>query len=125
MSSISFKRRGAFLFATASLVTVGALGGTAQAVPNSGSLWVGYGKANAYNSVLCVQKLSNSLHYQTGYHVVDEDGSFGGDTNGAVLALQKWAGLSQDGIFGPKTGDAILSATKDAYGCYSYLPSTH
>lgn len=32
------QRRGAFLMATAALLTVGALGGTAQAVPNSGSL---------------------------------------------------------------------------------------
>ncbi|GAA0593406.1 peptidoglycan-binding domain-containing protein [Streptomyces crystallinus] len=123
--SNTIKRRGAFVFATAALATVAALGGTAQAVPNSGSLWVGYGKANAYNSVLCVQKISNSLHYQTGYHVVAEDGAFGQDTNGAVYALQHWAGLQEDGVVGPKTGDAILSATKDMYGCYAYLPSTH
>ncbi|WP_256178620.1 hypothetical protein [Kitasatospora aureofaciens] len=80
MSSISMKRRGAFLFAAAALVTVGAMGGTAHAVPNSGSLWAGYGKSNTYASVKCVQQISNSLHYQTGYHTVDVDGSFGPDT---------------------------------------------
>lgn len=122
--SRNIKRRGAFLFATAALAAVGAMG-TAQAVPNSGSLWVGYGKANAYHSVLCVQEISNSLHYQTGYHVVDEDGSFGPDTNGAIHALQHWAGLQEDGVVGPKTGGTLLEATKDLDGCYAYLPSIH
>ncbi|MER7708775.1 peptidoglycan-binding domain-containing protein [Kitasatospora sp. NPDC097605] len=122
MNSTSLKRRGAVLLAAAGLATVGVAGG-AQAVPNSGSLWVGYGKANAYNSVRCVQLISNSLHYQTGYHEVAVDGAFGPDTYGAVVALQRWAGLSQDGVVGPQTGDYIITATKDEYGCYWNLPT--
>ncbi|MFF3071151.1 peptidoglycan-binding protein [Kitasatospora sp. NPDC057904] len=123
MSNTSIRRRGAFLFATTALVTAGVMGGTAQAVPNSGSLWVGYGKSNTYASVKCVQQISNSLHYQTGYHTIDVDGSFGPDTDGAVRAIQKWASLDQDGVVGPRTGDAMITATKDAYGCYPYLPT--
>ncbi len=120
----SAKRRGAFLLAATALATVG-VAGTAQAVPNSGSLWVGYGKANAYSSVQCVQQISNSLHYQTGYPTIAVDGAFGPDTYGAVIALQRWAGLPQDGVVGPQTGDYILTATKDEYGCYWNLPSLH
>ncbi|MEE1782256.1 peptidoglycan-binding domain-containing protein [Streptomyces sp. SP17BM10] len=123
MNSTSMARRGAFLFATTALVTTGVLGGTAQAVPNSGSLWVGPGKSNAYASVRCVQLISNSLHYQTGYHVIDVDGSFGPDTSGAIQAIQKWASLDPDGIVGPRTGDVMITATKDSYGCYSSLPT--
>ncbi|MFD9796629.1 peptidoglycan-binding protein [Streptomyces sp. NPDC059070] len=121
--SSSIKRRGAVLFATAALATVGALGGTAQA-SSSTSLWVGYGQANAYNSVRCVQLISNSLHWQTGYHTVAVDGAFGKDTDGAIHALQHWAGLDEDGVVGPKTGETLLIATKDAYGCNAYLPTT-
>ncbi len=117
------RRRGAFLSAAAALVTVGVLSGTAQAVPNSGSLYVGYGRSNAYASVKCVQQISNSLHYQTGYHTVAVDGSFGRDTYGAILAVQKWAGLQQDGVVGPQTGNVMIEATKDEYGCYPYLPT--
>ncbi|WP_223241857.1 peptidoglycan-binding domain-containing protein [Streptomyces sp. CBMA123] len=123
MTSTSMKRRGAFLFATAALVTVGTLGGTAQAVPNSGSLWVGYGKSNTYASVKCVQEISNDLQYQTGYHGIAVDGSFGPDTYGAIVAIQAWASLQQDGVVGPRTGDVMVEATKDYYGCYPYLPT--
>ncbi|WP_030242671.1 peptidoglycan-binding domain-containing protein [Streptomyces sp. NRRL S-350] len=122
MSSSSIKRRGAFLFATAAMVTVGATG-VAQAVPNSGSLWVGYGRSNTYNSVRCVQLISNSLHYQTGYKTIDVDGAFGPDTAGAIVAVQRWASLDPDGVVGPRTGDVMIEATKDAYGCYNYLPT--
>ncbi|MFD5464164.1 peptidoglycan-binding protein [Kitasatospora sp. NPDC127059] len=122
MNSISIKRRGAFVLAAAALATVG-VAGTAQAVPNSGSLWVGYGKSNTYASVKCVQLISNSLQYQTGYHTVTVDGAFGPDTYGAVVALQKWAHLDPDGVVGPRTGDVMIEATKDYYGCYSYLPT--
>ncbi|MFD7626576.1 peptidoglycan-binding protein [Streptomyces sp. NPDC059851] len=95
----------------------------ANAVP--GAPWIGYGKTNTYNGVKCFQVLANSLHWQTGYHTVDEDGLFGPDTYGAIRAFQDWAGLPQDGVVGPDTGSAILSATQDGdgNGCYSYLPS--
>ncbi|MFD7452379.1 peptidoglycan-binding protein [Kitasatospora sp. NPDC059827] len=122
MNTVSVKRRGAFLLAAAALATVG-VAGTAQAVPNSGSLWVGYGKSNTYASVKCVQLISNSLHYQTGYHTVDVDGSFGPDTYGAIVALQQWARLDPDGVVGPQTGNVMVEATKDSYNCYSSLPT--
>ncbi|MGA5822437.1 peptidoglycan-binding domain-containing protein [Kitasatospora sp. NPDC094028] len=122
MSTSSIKRHGAFLFATAALVTVGATG-VAQAVPNSGSLWVGYGRSNTYNSVKCVQQISNSLRYQTGYKSIAVDGAFGPDTAGAIVAIQHWANLDPDGVVGPRTGDVMIESTKDYYGCYNYLPT--
>ncbi|MEU9075527.1 peptidoglycan-binding domain-containing protein [Kitasatospora sp. NPDC048538] len=123
MNRNSTARRGAFLLATTGLVTAGLLGGTAQAIPNSGSLWVGYGKANAYASVKCVQQTSNSLHYQTGYKEIAVDGRFGPDTYGAIVAIQKWASLEQDGVVGPRTGDVMVESTKDSFGCYRSLPT--
>ncbi|MBT2471292.1 peptidoglycan-binding protein [Streptomyces sp. ISL-66] len=104
-------------------LVLGVSGGPANAVP--GAPWIGYGQANTYNGVRCFQVLANSLHYQTGYHVIDEDGAFGPDTYGAIKAFQKWEGLSQDGIVGPATGSSILTETKDGdgSGCYNFLPS--
>ncbi|MFI6849499.1 peptidoglycan-binding protein [Kitasatospora sp. NPDC050467] len=63
------------------------------------------------------------MHYQTGYHEVAVDGSFGSDTYGAIVAIQRWASLQQDGIVGPQTGDVMVEATKDYFGCYPYLPT--
>ncbi|MEU1422005.1 peptidoglycan-binding domain-containing protein [Kitasatospora sp. NPDC005751] len=123
MNSISLKRRGALVSAAAALLTVGVMGGSAHAVPNSGSLWVGYGKSNTYASVKCVQQTSNSLQYQTGYHEIAVDGSFGPDTYGAIVAIQRWASLDQDGVVGPRTGDVMVSATKDMFHCYASLPT--
>ncbi|MET9613887.1 peptidoglycan-binding domain-containing protein [Kitasatospora indigofera] len=123
MARKTLKRRSVFLVAAVALAGVGALGGSAQAEP--GQSYIGPGKPNEYEGVMCTQILANMLHWQTGYHVVAEDGHFGPDTYGAIKAVQKWASLPQDGIVGPQTGTVLLESTKDGdgIGCYWHLPS--
>ncbi|MER5744699.1 peptidoglycan-binding domain-containing protein [Streptomyces sp. NPDC002225] len=109
--------------AAAVCLAVGGWGAGAHAAV--GAPWIGYGQANTYNGVKCVQQLVNDLSFSTGYHTVAVDGSFGPDTNGAIRAFQSWEHLPVDGIVGPNTGDALLIATKDGYGCNTYIPSNH
>nr|BFE77333.1 L,D-transpeptidase family protein [Actinoplanes digitatis] len=53
--------------------------------------------------VLALQKRLNELGYWNG----KADGTFGGQTQQAVFALQKAAGLGRDGVVGPKTKKAL------------------
>ncbi|MET8147920.1 L,D-transpeptidase family protein [Actinoplanes sp. NPDC049668] len=53
--------------------------------------------------VLALQKRLNELGYWNG----EADGKFGGQTQQAVFALQKAAGLGRDGVVGPKTKKAL------------------
>lgn len=113
----------AVLAVSAALLTAGTWSTSAQAAP--GVSYIGYGQGNTYNGVLCVQKLTNDLTAQIGYHRIAEDGSFGPDTNGAIKAFQRWEHLPVDGIVGPATGDALLSQAYNVKGCYPYVPSHH
>ncbi|MEU7909327.1 L,D-transpeptidase family protein [Actinoplanes sp. NPDC049118] len=53
--------------------------------------------------VVALQKRLNELGYWNG----EADGKFGGQTQQAVFALQKAAGLGRDGVVGPKTQKAL------------------
>jgi lipoprotein-anchoring transpeptidase ErfK/SrfK len=53
--------------------------------------------------VVALQKRLTALGYWNG----KADGSFGGQTQQAVYALQKAAGLGRDGVVGPKTQKAL------------------
>ncbi len=53
--------------------------------------------------VLALQQRLTALGYWNG----KADGSFGGQTQQAVYALQKAAGLGRDGVVGPKTQKAL------------------
>lgn len=44
---------------------------------------------------------------ELGYHLTTADGAFGGETQQALWALQKAAGLSRDGVVGPRTQEAL------------------
>jgi peptidoglycan hydrolase-like protein with peptidoglycan-binding domain len=102
-------------------LAVGAFAGTANATTVAG--YVGPGQTNNSHAVWCVQKLIDDSP-SPGYTAVDAQ--FGPNTETAIKAFQKWAGLPQDGIVGPHTGDALLTKFSDYYDnyCYGYLPTT-
>jgi hypothetical protein len=58
--------------------------------------------------VLSVQQRLSSL----GYWLGTPDGTYGGLTSQAVMALQKAAGLGRDGIFGPATHRALQAGVR-------------
>jgi len=58
--------------------------------------------------VLSVQKRLSSL----GYWLGTPDGTYGGLTSQAVMALQKAAGLGRDGVFGPATRKAMEAGVR-------------
>jgi peptidoglycan hydrolase-like protein with peptidoglycan-binding domain len=64
------------------------------------------GDSGAY--VLSVQKRLSSL----GYWLGTPDGTYGGLTSQAVMALQKAAGLGRDGIYGPATLRALQAGVR-------------
>lgn len=64
------------------------------------------GMSGAY--VKSVQQQLSSL----GYWLGTPDGSYGGLTTQAVMALQKAAGLGRDGIFGPQTRKALQAGAR-------------
>lgn len=55
-----------------------------------------------------LQRRLRDLHYWVG----TIDGEFGGLTQQALLAFQKYEGLGRDGIYGPKTRRALAGATR-------------
>ena len=64
------------------------------------------GDSGAY--VLTVQKRLSSL----GYWLGTPDGTYGGLTSQAVMALQKAAGLGRDGVYGPATRRALMAGVR-------------
>lgn len=64
------------------------------------------GDSGAY--VLSVQKRLSSL----GYWLGSPDGTYGGLTSQAVMALQKAAGLGRDGVYGPATRQALQAGVR-------------
>jgi peptidoglycan hydrolase-like protein with peptidoglycan-binding domain len=64
------------------------------------------GDSGAY--VLSVQQRLSSL----GYWLGTPDGTYGGLTSQAVMALQKAAGLGRDGVFGPATRRALEAGVR-------------
>jgi lipoprotein-anchoring transpeptidase ErfK/SrfK len=58
--------------------------------------------------VVALQQRLNELGYWNG----KADGTFGGQTQQAVYALQKAAGLGRDGVVGPKTEKAITAGVR-------------
>ena len=58
--------------------------------------------------VTALQKRLTELGYWNG----KADGTFGGQTQQAIYALQKAAGLSRDGVVGPKTEKALTNGVR-------------
>jgi peptidoglycan hydrolase-like protein with peptidoglycan-binding domain len=59
-------------------------------------------------AVLALQRRLGAL----GYWVGTPDGTYGGLTRQAVVALQKTAGLPRDGVFGPRSAAALAGAIR-------------
>ena len=53
---------------------------------------------------------------ELGFWVSDADGSYGLTTRQAVMAFQKYYGLTPDGSLGQETADKMSSVTERAYG---------
>ncbi|MEZ0095910.1 peptidoglycan-binding protein [Streptacidiphilus sp. EB129] len=113
------------------VLAAGALGGVASANSNPSTPWVGPGQTNTYDGVWCVQRLLNDIG-DPGWHHLDEDGSFGPDTAGAIRAYQQAVkdygavpSMQVDGIVGPQTGNLLVGATYGASGtnCANILPT--
>ncbi|MFF5436379.1 peptidoglycan-binding protein [Streptomyces achromogenes] len=98
------------------LLAVAAASGSASA--DQYASYIGYGYANTYNGVRCVQHAINQS--PTPYHLLAEDGSFGPDTYNGIVAFQRWWNvylaappLQVDGIVGKATGGVMQGWAAD------------
>ncbi|MFJ5547452.1 peptidoglycan-binding domain-containing protein [Streptomyces sp. NPDC093225] len=129
--------RVAVALATAGL-SVLALSGSAQA--RQGAPWIGYGQANTYNGVWCVQHQLNyafahNWSWRPYHGQITQDGKFGPQTDEAIRFFQNvMLGRTKvDGIVGPETGYNLLWEGDPDYGydekvtnagwCNEYIPS--
>ncbi|MEU2237270.1 peptidoglycan-binding domain-containing protein [Streptomyces vietnamensis] len=111
----------------AALLAVVAASGSASA--DQYAPYIGYGYANTYDGVLCVQHAINNS--PTPYHLLAEDGIFGPDTYNGIVAFQKWWNgyfpsqqLQVDGVVGKATGTIMQDEAADWwYRCDKALPS--
>lgn len=114
--------------AAVALAAVGTVGGLSMSVGTAsarvGAPYIGPGYPNNPHAVWCVQKLIDDSP-SPGY--ASTDGVFGPKTESAIIAFQRWAGLTADGVVGPATGDALLNDFSDGYDnyCYTYLPTSY
>jgi Putative peptidoglycan-binding domain-containing protein len=58
-------------------------------------------------AVYQLQGILNDYSYFTGYRLISQDGYFGSDTYGAVIAFQNWCKIPADGIVGRQTLEAL------------------
>ncbi|WP_406061828.1 peptidoglycan-binding protein [Streptomyces sp. NBC_01077] len=105
-----------------------ALSGSAQAQP--GAAYIGYGQANGWNAVRCVQIGLNGIireSYATQHELISVDGVFGPETDEAIRYVQarRLGSAEADGIVGPRTGDLVMRYTFASFeSCYPYVPTT-
>ncbi|SEC15123.1 hypothetical protein SAMN05216489_00016 [Streptomyces sp. 3213] len=119
--------RAAGVTVATALLAIGAVA-QAQASPSAGT--IGYGYITSGHGVWCVQHLVNDVAQAKGNgRPLDEDGSFGPNTNTWVKWYQSHSGhgLTKDGLVGKGTGGWLLLDGDSYYGgtnyCYTYLPS--
>ncbi|MFF2145538.1 peptidoglycan-binding protein [Kitasatospora sp. NPDC058190] len=120
----------AAVVAAAAAAAVLPVAGTASANTDAG--YVGYGQANNWNAVYCVQAELNYYFYNQGvrFPTLAEDGSFGPATYNAVLVFQNRLisyTKHADGEVGPLTGDMLIAyGDPSMYGnCRNALPTTY
>ncbi|MFJ9843223.1 peptidoglycan-binding protein [Kitasatospora sp. NPDC101155] len=129
MAIHSLVKRAAVAAATAAVAVI-PMAGTASANTDAG--YVGYGQANNWNAVYCVQAEINYFTYQHGlrYPRLTEDGYWGPATYNAVVMFQNQLisyTKHADGEVGPLTGNMLIAnGDPTMYGnCRNALPTTY